>query len=226
MTVEKPGDLARFIEQTLLKPEASVSDIERLCAETRSHAFRGACVNSRFVGVVANRLAGSGALAISVVGFPLGAALTAAKAREADLAVRAGADEIDMVIALGAAKSGQWEEVRADVQAVVGASGGRPVKAILETGLLTPAEIERACAACCEAGAAFVKTSTGFLGRGATVEDVALMRRACQAGVRIKASGGIKTFESARALIAAGADALGTSSGVALVSGASAAAGY
>jgi deoxyribose-phosphate aldolase len=219
--------LAPFIEHTLLKPEATVADIERLCQETLACGFRGACVNSRYIALVKSRLRGSRALAICVVGFPLGAGLTEAKAKEAELAVANGADEIDMVIALGAAKSGDWATVAADVSAVVRAANGRPVKAILETGLLGPDEIVRACQAASEAGAAFVKTATGFLGRGATVEDIELMRRACPPGVRIKASGGIKALADAKRLLQAGAASLGTSSGPALISGAAApCAGY
>ena len=213
------GSLARFIEHTLLNPEARVADVERLCQETLAFGLRGACVNSRYVAVVAAHLRGSGSSAVSVVGFPFGAGLTSAKAKEAGLAVDAGADEIDMVIALGAAKQGDWADVAADVRAVVGAAGGKPVKAIIETGLLSAAEIVAACAACVDGGAAFVKTSTGFLGRGASVEDVELMRRSLPTTVQIKASGGIKTFAQAARLVEAGATRIGSSSGPFLAGG-------
>lgn len=215
--IRSPRDLAPYIEQTLLKSDASVRDVERLCAEARHLRFRAVCVNSRFAPVAARALEGSGVLVVVTVGFPLGASLSSAKAEEARLAVRSGADEIDMVIAVGSAKSGDWDDVAEDIRAVVRGAEGRPVKAILETALLTEDEIVRACRAASEAGAAFVKTSTGFSSRGATVEDIALMKSAVGPSMRIKASGSIRTYEGAKALVEAGASRLGTSSGPALI---------
>ena len=215
--IRSPSDLAPYIEQTLLKSDASASDVERLCTEARRFGFRAVCVNSRFTPLAARALEGSGVLVVATVGFPLGASLSSAKAEEARLAVRAGADEIDMVIAVGSAKSGDWDDVVEDVRAVVRGAEGRPVKAILETALLTEDEIVRACRAASEAGAAFVKTSTGFSSRGATVDDIALMKSSVGPKMQIKASGSIRTYEGAKALVEAGASRLGTSSGPALI---------
>jgi deoxyribose-phosphate aldolase len=213
--------LAAVIDHTLLRPEAQESDIEKLCDEARVFGFKAVCVNPIFVHRCRSLLVGSPVLTASVVGFPLGASLARIKALEAELAARDGADEIDMVIRLDLVKAGQWLLAEADVAAVVRAVDGRVVKVILETGLLTAAQIENACRVAENAGASFVKTATGLLGRGATVEDIVLMRRSCSNHIQIKASGGVKTVEQARALIAAGASRIGTSSGVALVSGAS-----
>jgi deoxyribose-phosphate aldolase len=169
-------------------------------------------------------LAGSKVLTASVIGFPLGVSLSQVKALETELACRDGATEIDMVIRLDLAKTARWADVEDGIRSVVKAAGENAVKVILETGLLTSSEIADACRASEAAGARFVKTATGFLGRGATVEDVMLMRKSC--GLEIKASGGVKTFEQALSLIDAGATRLGTSSGVALVTGAVAGGGY
>ncbi len=220
------ADLAQFIDHTLLKAEATAADIDRLCEEALRFGFKGVCVNSVFIARVSERLHGSSVLPVSVVGFPLGAMLSDAKAHETALAIEMGATEIDTVISLGALKAGDFAFVEADLRAVVAAAGPVPVKVILETGLLSADELARACSISENAGAAFVKTATGFLGRGASLEDITRMKAACSPRMRIKASGGIKTAEFARDLIRAGAHRLGTSSGVALVSGTAAGPGY
>ncbi len=162
-------------------------------------------------------MAGSNVLISCVVGFPLGAMASAVKQEEAAYAVRQGADELDMVIAIGRLKAGDWDYVAADIRAVIAGASGKPVKVILETGLLTEDETYRACQEAAAAGAAFVKTSTGFGYGGATVEDIRRMRRAVRISTRIKASGGIRDYKTACAMIQAGADRLGTSAGVAIV---------
>lgn len=224
--VKAPSELAPFIDHTLLKAEATAVDIDKLCDEALRYRFKGVCVNSIFIGQVANRLKGSSVVPVSVVGFPLGAMLSEAKARETELAVLAGAQEIDTVLAIGALKAGDTRYAEADLKTVVRAAGQAPVKVILETGLLTNEEIALACRISESAGAHFVKTATGFLGRGASLDDIHLMKKSCSPRMKIKASGGIKTFKQARELIHAGAHRLGTSSGVALVSGSAAGAGY
>lgn len=212
-------DLAPLIDHTLLKADATEHDIAQLCAEARAHRFKAVCVNPIFVKTTRQLLADTSVLTASVVGFPLGAHLPAVKALETELAVRDGASEIDMVMRIDLAKTGRWKELQDDISTVVKAAGGSGVKVIFETGLLTAEEIALACRASEAAGAAFVKTATGFLGRGATIEDVRLMRASCSPSVKVKASGGIKTAQQALDLVAAGAERLGTSSGVFLVSG-------
>jgi deoxyribose-phosphate aldolase len=225
-TIHSPADLAPYIDHTLLKADAVSSDIERLCKEAREHHFKAVCVNPIHVRRTRELLAGTQVLTASVIGFPLGASLARVKALETELAVKDGATEIDMVIRIDLVKEGRWREAEADIAEVVKAAAGGPVKVILETGLLTTEQIIEACKLSEAAGAAFVKTATGFLGRGATLEDVVLMRKTCSPRVQVKASGGVKTFEQAKAMIEAGATRLGTSSGVALVTGSVAGAGY
>jgi deoxyribose-phosphate aldolase len=252
--------LASYIDHTLLKAEATSAQVERLCAEALEHGFASVCVNSRFVRLVADAL-GAGPVAVcSVIGFPLGAMGTCAKEAEARCAVLDGARELDMVISLGAAKAGEWDEVSRDVAAVVRVAaeawaevGGAPVgeagaggaeaptparvvaggavtsgaptparpgvlvKAIIECCLLDDAEKRAACEAAVHAGAAFVKTSTGFLGGGATVADVRLMRQVVGERAGVKASGGIRTATDALRMVEAGATRIGTSNGVAIV---------
>jgi len=213
--------LARVIDHTLLKPEATAEAVDRLCDECAEHGFFAACVNPFWVPRCVARLAGRPTVVATVVGFPLGAAATAAKAHEAELAVRAGAREIDMVVNLGALVGGDDAAVTRDIAAVVDAAKSADpealVKVILETRALTDAQIIRGCRCTAEAQADFVKTSTGFHpAGGATVEQVALLRRHA-APIRVKASGGIRDLATARALLAAGADRLGTSASVALV---------
>ncbi len=209
--------LGRFIDHTLLKPEASRAQILALCDEGVRYGVKALCVNGVWAETCATRLAGSDVALAVVAGFPLGAMAPAAKAEEAGMAVAAGASEIDMVIGLGAAKAGEWEAVEADVRGVVAAAGGAVVKVILETAALEPREIVAACEAAVAGGAGFVKTSTGFHpGGGATTEAVALMRRTVGPAIGVKASGGIRTAEMALAMLAAGADRIGTSAAAAM----------
>jgi deoxyribose-phosphate aldolase len=212
-------DYARYVDHTVLKPETVRETVARFCDEARRYRFAAVCVNPCWVAFARERLQGSGVKVATVIGFPLGASTTATKAFEAGDAVAAGADELDMVINVGALKDRDDQRVARDVAAVVGAAGGRPVKVIIETSALTDEEKERACRLAAGAGAAFVKTSTGFGKGGATPEDVALMKRVVGPNVQVKASTGVKTREDADRLIAAGATRLGTSSGPAIVDG-------
>lgn len=211
--------LASIIDHTLLKANATRDQIERLCDEAVANGFASVCVNSCWVAPAAERLAESPVKVCTVIGFPLGAMSTAAKAAEATCAVADGADELDMVINVGWLLAGETDAVREDISAVVEAARGRCVKVILETCLLTPEQIQQACELSVEAGAAFVKTSTGFSTGGATVEDVALMSRTVAGRCKVKASGGIHTAAEAQAMVDAGADRIGTSSGIAIVAG-------
>ncbi|MUM78724.1 deoxyribose-phosphate aldolase [Pseudodesulfovibrio sp. F-1] len=213
-----PAELARFIDHTLLKPDATVRELDELCTQAVRFGFYGVCVNSVRIGHVADRLAGRGPLPVSVVGFPLGASPSAVKALEMATAVEQGAREIDMVLNLGAFKDGDHALVAADVAAVVRAAQGVPVKVILETALLSDEEILLACNICVNSGAVFVKTSTGFGSGGATVEAVRLMRKAVGPEVGVKASGGISTYEKALSMLDAGANRIGASASVAIVS--------
>lgn len=209
-------DLASRVDHTLLRPDASRAAVEQLCSEALAFRFAAVCVNPCHVPMVAARLRGSGVKTCTVIGFPLGAATTAAKAFEAADAIRHGADEIDMVINVGALLEGDAETVTRDIRAVVEAARGKAqVKVILETCLLDDESKRLACRCCMEAGADFVKTSTGFSTGGATVEDVALLRATVGDRLKVKASGGIRTRETAEAMVRAGADRLGTSSGTA-----------
>src|ERR1017187_10379936 len=210
-------DLAGIIDHTLLRPEATADQVERLCEEAREFSFGSVMVNSGRVELAVSNLQGSDVKVGAVVGFPLGASLTSVKVFEAVEAMKLGAREIDMVMNIGALKSGDRDFVLSDIRAVAEAVHAQKslLKVIFETGLLTNDEKLAACEISEKAGADFVKTSTGFLGGVATVEDVALMRRAVKIG--LKASGGIRTASDARAMIAAGADRLGSSSGVSIV---------
>jgi len=210
-----PRELASRIDHTLLRPEAPRAGIEGLCAEAREHGFASACLNPCWVRLAAGILAGSGTGVCSVVGFPLGA--TRSKAHEAGLAVADGASEIDMVIALGLLKSGDWGGVSADISEVVRAAAGRPVKVVLETCLLTRREKLDSLEACVDSGASFAKTSTGFSTGGATVEDVRLLHEAAAGRILVKASGGIADLDAAFRLIEAGASRLGSSRSVAIM---------
>ena len=210
-------DIAGYIDHTILKPEAGEELVKRYCAEARRYGFCSVCVNSCHTALVHRELMGSGVKTCTVVGFPLGAMSEAAKAFEAKQAVADGADEIDMVINIGALKDGDDERVLSDIRAVVEASAPAIVKVIIETCLLSREEKIRACRLSVEAGAAFVKTSTGFSTGGACAEEVKLMREAVGDRAFIKASGGIRTPEAARELLLAGADRIGASNGVALL---------
>ena len=218
---EQPApDLARYFDHTLLRPDATAAQIRQLCAEARQHGFAAACVNSVWVPLVAEALRGSGVATCAVVGFPLGASHPEVKAFEARRAIREGASEIDMVIAIGALKAGEDETVLADIRAVVEAcrERGALCKVIIETCLLTDGEKRRACRLARRARAHFVKTSTGFAGGGATEADVALMAaEVSAAGMAVKASGGIRDLSTARRLLAAGASRLGASASVAIL---------
>lgn len=204
------------IEHTLLAATASPAQIEALCDEATAHGLLGVCVNPLFVARSKARLAGTGVRVVTVVGFPLASSFTEATELECQLAVRAGADEIDAVMRLSAAKIGDWAVVEGDARRVVQAAAGTPVKLILETAVLTADEIDRACAAALAAGVAYVKTSTGYAAGGATVAAVAQLRRCVGGRAGVKASGGIRDLATVRAMLAAGADRIGTSAGAAI----------
>lgn len=209
--------IAPYIDHTLLKADATPADIRKLCAEAKHYGFASVCVNPIYVSLAAAELQDSPIRVCCVIGFPLGAHLTAIKVSEARDALAAGAQELDMVMAIGAAKSGAWREVEDDIAAVVKAAKQQAlVKVILEMCLLSDQEKELACLVARKAGAAFVKTSTGFSSGGATPADVQLMRRVVP-DMKIKASGGIRNLATARALLAAGADRLGCSAGAQLI---------
>ncbi len=220
------GQLARTIDHTLLKPTATRADIVKVSEEARKHGFASVCVNSTWIGLVARMLEGSRVMPICVVGFPLGAMATASKAAETRQAIADGAQEIDMVIDIGALKGGDHDHVFDDIRAVVDAAQGRPVKVILEMNMLERDEKIVGCAIAKAAGAAFVKTSTGFGGGGATIDDVRLMRAVVGPDMGVKASGGVRTADDARAMIAAGATRIGASASVAIVSGGTGKGGY
>jgi len=203
--------LARHIDHTMLRPEARRADIERVCREAVDLGCATVCVNPIWVALASELLKGTSVKVVAVIGFPFGATHTATKAFETELAVRDGADEIDMVMAIGQLKDGDLSFVGSDIAAVVHAAAGRPVKVVLECGLLSDDEKRRAVTVAATAGAAFVKTSTGFLGSGATIHDVGLLHRAAGSRLAIKATGGIRFFEDAVALLDAGASRLGTS---------------
>ena len=213
------GQIATLIDHTLLRPEASRSDIEKLCAEAVQFGFASVCINPWYVPLAAELVRGSAVKVCTVVGFPLGATLPRVKIYEAEEAIKLGAREIDMVQNIGALKSGEDAQVESDIRGVVEAShrGGAICKVILETALLTASEKVRASLAAKRAGADFVKTSTGFSSAGATVEDVALMRAAVGEKLGIKAAGGVHTLEDLRKMVSAGATRIGASASVKIV---------
>ena len=210
-------NIAGMIDHTMLKADASSETIRRYCREAKEHGFASVCVNTCHVPLVAKELKGSPVKVCCVVGFPLGAMLSTAKAFETAEAVKLGAEEVDMVINIGAMKDKNYKFVREDIRAVVKAASGKTVKVILETCLLDKEEIIKACELSVEAGADFVKTSTGFSTGGANVDDVALMKHTVGEKARVKASGGIRTPEQAEALIRAGADRIGAGNGLVLL---------
>lgn len=218
-SVRPRPDLARIIDHTLLKPDATRDDLRKLCSEAMAWHFFSVCVNSANVPFCREQLRGSTVAVCAVVGFPLGAMTPNAKAFETTEAIRAGADEIDMVINVGALKSGDYQAVYDDMIAVVDEAHAADalVKVIIEAALLTDAEKVASCLLAVAAGADYVKTSTGFGPGGATVADVALMRRVVGPDIGVKAAGGIKTYADARAMIAAGATRIGASAGVGIV---------
>ena len=219
--------IAQYIDHTKLKPEATAAQILKLCDEAKANNFYAVCVNGSRAALAKQALKDTDVKVAVVVGFPLGAMSYRAKGFETALAVEAGADEIDMVLNVGALKDGDYATVHQDIEEVVYQADGQPVKVIIETCLLTDAEKVKACEIAVQAGAAFVKTSTGFSTAGATVGDIELMRKTVGPDIGVKASGGVRTKEAAEAMIAAGATRIGTASGVAIVTGeTSAAKGY
>lgn len=215
MTTAPP--LAKYFDHTLLKPAATAAEVKKICEEAVSYCFFSVCVNPVRVKMVKELLADSEVKVCSVVGFPLGAHTSAMKAMETEQAIADGADEIDMVINIGALKEKEFDYVEHDIEAVVQAARGKIVKVIIETCLLEEDEIIEACKIAKKAGAHFVKTSTGFAGGGATTEDVALMKKTVGSDLRVKASGGIKTLDDAKKMIDAGADRIGASACVAIM---------
>ena len=212
--------IAAMIDHTLLKPEATPAQIERLCAEAAEYHFASVCVNPVYIPLAARLLKGTGVKVCCVVGFPLGAIAPEQKAAEAASCAAMGAEELDMVIHVGAAKAGDWALVQRDIEGVVKAAAGHTVKVIIETCLLTDEEKVKACEAAKAAGAHFVKTSTGFSTGGATTHDIALMRKTVGPEMGVKASGGIRDYETAMAMIEAGANRIGASAGIAIVAAA------
>jgi deoxyribose-phosphate aldolase len=211
------ADLRLRVEHTLLRPEAGAAEVRAHCEEALRHGFVGVCVVPARLAEAAAVLRGNPVALVTTAGFPHGASTADVKAFEAERAYGRGATDVDFVMGIGAAKDGEWDAVRAEFTAIRAAVPEAVVKAILETGLLTEDEVRRACACAVEAGLDFVKTSTGFGPRGATVGDVRLLRAAVGERCRVKASGGIRTREQALALVAAGADRIGTSRGPDLV---------
>ena len=211
-------NLASYMDHTILKPEATKEEVKKLCEEAKQYGFASVCVNSYYVPFVKQQLAGSEVATCCVVGFPLGAMSTKAKAYETKVSVEDGATEVDMVINIGALKDQEYQLVKEDIEAVVAATKGNAlVKVIIETCLLTQEEIKIACQLAVEAKADFVKTSTGFSTGGAKKEDVALMKETVGTKAKVKASGGIRNKETAMEMIAAGADRIGTSNAVKIV---------
>jgi deoxyribose-phosphate aldolase len=217
--VAQGSGIATLIDHTMLRPEGTRADIVKLCGEARQYGFATVCINPYWVPLAASELAGSAVKVCTVVGFPLGATSTEAKVAEAAAALRAGAREIDMVMNVGALRSGDFDTVKLDIQAVAGVchDAGAIVKVILETALLDEAQKTTACGLAQAAGADFVKTSTGFGPAGATVQDVELMRRAVGPRMGVKAAGGVRTLEDFRAMVAAGANRVGASASVNIV---------
>lgn len=210
-------EIAKYIDHTLLRADATPEEITKLCAEAAATGFAAVCVNPIYVDLAAHLLAGSGVKVATVIGFPLGATFTAVKVAETKEAILRKADEIDMVMNIGAARAGQWQAVTDDIREVVTAAEGKTVKVIIETVLLSEEEKRLACEAALTGGAHYVKTSTGFAAGGATVQDVRLLAGIVAGKAGVKASGGIRTREQAEAMLAAGATRLGTSAGLTLI---------
>ncbi len=221
MTAKSNGEInmAGYLDDTLLKADATPEQIAAICKEAVEYKTASVCVNSWYVPLVSQELSGTGVKTCCVAGFPLGACTTATKAAETADAVKSGAEEVDMVINVGAAKAGDWEYVKRDIEAVVAEAKGKAlVKVIIEACLLTDEEKVQACLAAREAGADFVKTSTGFSTGGATIEDVRLMRQTVGPEMGVKAAGGIRDYATAKAMIEAGATRIGTSSAKGILS--------
>lgn len=207
----------KYIDHTLLKPDASQKGVEKLCEEAKEHSFKSVCVNPSFVALAAEKLAGTDVDVCTVIGFPLGANTEAVKVFEAQEAIKDGATELDMVLNISKLKDGKYDEVRQEMEAIKKVAGKRVVKVILETCLLSDAEIVKACELAVEAGLDFVKTSTGFSTGGATVEDVKLMKKTVGDKAEVKASGGIRDRKTMLAMIDAGATRIGASAGIKLI---------
>ena len=212
-------NLNKYIDHTVLKADTPQATVQKIIDEAIQYDFMSVCLNPTWVSFAAEKLAATDVKVCTVIGFPLGANTSAVKAFEAAEAVKNGADEVDMVINIGAAKDGDWDLVESDIQAVVDASKEVTTKVIIETSLLTDEEKVKACQAAVRAGADFVKTSTGFSTAGATVADIALMRQTVGPDLGVKASGGVRSIADAEAMIAAGATRLGTSNGVDIMKG-------
>ncbi|WP_332646964.1 deoxyribose-phosphate aldolase [Lysinibacillus sp. 54212] len=210
---------AAMIDHTLLKADATKEGILQICEEAKKYTFASVCVNPTWVKTCAERLDGTEVKVCTVIGFPLGASTSAVKAFETKDAIANGAGEIDMVINIGALKDGDYDKVREDIKAVVDAANGTLVKVIIETCLLTDEEKVKACQLSVEAGAHFVKTSTGFSTGGATAEDIALMRKTVGPDIGVKASGGVRNLEDMQKMIENGATRIGASSGVTIMNG-------
>lgn len=217
--MKNPQDIAKIIDHTALKPDTTEAQIRKLCTEAREYGFASVCVNPTWVELCAELVTGTEVKVCTVIGFPLGANLSKIKAFEAELAVAQGAHEVDMVINIGALKSGNLELVEQDIREVRERVPEAVLKVIIETSLLTDAEKVTACELAQKANADFVKTSTGFSGGGATVADVVLMRKTVGPNMGIKASGGIRELADAQKMVEAGATRLGCSAGVAIISG-------
>ena len=212
-------DIAKYIDHTILKPEATVEDVKKLCKEAKEYNFASVCVNGCYAKLVSTELAGSDVKTCVVVGFPLGAMTKEAKAFETTDAINNGANEIDMVINVGALKDKNYDLLKEEIEAVVNAAKGKAiVKVIIETCLLTDQEKIKVCEISKEAKADFVKTSTGFSSGGATKEDIALMRKTVGPDLGVKASGGVRDYKTAMDMINAGASRIGASAGIAIVS--------
>lgn len=220
MNMDLKSKVAGMIDHTLLKQDATEDAIKKLCQEAIDNKFCSVCINPSYVPLCSELLKGSSVKVCTVIGFPLGATTTGSKVFEADEAIKNGAQEVDMVVNGGKIKSGDWDYVKNDIAKVVEIAKGRAlVKVIIETCLLTDEEKVRVCEISKEVGADFVKTSTGFSTGGATVEDIALMRKTVGPDMGVKASGGVRDAEKAKALIEAGATRLGASAGIAIVKG-------
>lgn len=212
-------NLNKYIDHTVLKADTPKAKVQQIIDEAIQYDFMSVCINPTWVSFAAKKLAATDVKVCTVIGFPLGANTSTVKAFEAAEAIKNGADEVDMVINIGAAKDGDWDLVESDIQAVVDASKDVTTKVIIETSLLTDEEKVKACQAAVRAGADFVKTSTGFSTAGATVADIALMRQTVGPDLGVKASGGVRSIADAQAMIEAGATRLGTSNGVDIMKG-------
>nr|WP_263315038.1 deoxyribose-phosphate aldolase [Mammaliicoccus sp. Marseille-Q6498] len=211
--------LAKYIDHTALKPDTTLEQIDALLSEAKEYGFKSVCVNPTHVAHASKVLEGSDVLVCTVIGFPLGATTSEVKAFETEDAIKKGANEVDMVINIGALKDGRDEDVKRDIESVISAANGVTTKVIIETSLLTDAEKVRACELALAAGADFVKTSTGFSTGGATAEDIKLMRETVGPDLGVKASGGIRSYEDVKTMIDNGATRIGASAGVKILKG-------